>query len=477
MRIEHLIDRAVARHPQKVALICAERRWTYAALAEELDRRAAVLVEAGVQPGEIVLTSVPATDDLTITALACCRAAVVMLPISGQLAPGEMAALAAQARPRMILTGDGAAHPVLTDYPALPLALPGTPGEAAHTEAQARSTRSGGDAPAMLRTTSGTTRTLPKLAILPHRQFTWRRSSRAWWETGDGVYCKPQEHLIGPYDIFQVFALGATLVQTAALAPDRLEHELARHGVTDLWTVPARLHPLAQSPHPPPAGLRLRAIRTGSAPLPPGLREAIARRYGVPVVQTYGSSEMNFIIATPPRETPTEGIGTALPGVTIRLVDEDGRDVPEGEIGELIARPPATMLGYLADPAATAAILRDGWVYTGDLARRDAAGGYALVGRRSLLINTGGRKVSPEEVEAILVEHPGVREAVVVAAPDAARGAIIRAIIVPEGPPPTVSELGRFCRARLAAYKVPRQFEFRDTLPRSPLGKVLRAKL
>jgi long-chain acyl-CoA synthetase len=152
--------------------------------------------------------------------------------------------------------------------------------------------------------------------------------------------------------------------------------------------------------------------------------------------------------------------------------------VPDGALGELIVRSPGLMLGYLGDPEATAEALRDGWLHTGDNARRDADGCYHLAGRRGLLINVAGHKVSPEEVEAILEEHHGVREAVVVPQPDARRGEVVKAIVVPEGAALTEQELRRFCRARLAGYKVPRSVEFRrEPLPRSALGKVLRQRL
>ncbi|MFN8513288.1 MAG: AMP-binding protein [Chloroflexia bacterium] len=158
-------------------------------------------------------------------------------------------------------------------------------------------------------------------------------------------------------------------------------------------------------------------------------------------------------------------------------MDDQGEDVPPGATGELLVRSPGLMLGYLGDPRATAEVLRDGWYHTGDLARRDEAGYYWLEGRRSLRISVGGYKVAPEEVESVLLQHPAVREAVVLAAPDRLRGEVVRAVIVPDGQPPTPSELRRFCAAHLARYKIPRRIEFRDDLPRSPLGKVLRNRL
>jgi len=163
-----------------------------------------------------------------------------------------------------------------------------------------------------------------------------------------------------------------------------------------------------------------------------------------------------------------------MPWVDVRIVDDDGRDVPDGKAGELLVRSPDLMTGYVGDPKATAAVFRDGWLRMGDLARRDAEGFYYLAGRRNLRINVGGFMVSPEEVEAVLLRHPGVREGVVLGATDVTRGEVVRAVIVPAEPSPSVAALRAHCRTYLAAYKVPRQWEFRAALPRSPLGKVLR---
>ncbi len=179
------------------------------------------------------------------------------------------------------------------------------------------------------------------------------------------------------------------------------------------------------------------------------------------------------MIGTPRGGAPQGSIGTPYPGFRVRLLDEGGADVPDGEAGELLIHSPTRMLGYLGDPDATA-ILRDGWLHTGDPATRDADGYYFLAGRRTLRINVGGFKVAPEEIEAILMQHPAVREVVVLAAADARRGEAVRAVIVPHGEAPTVADLRRFCRTRLATHQVPRIWEFRDALPRSPLGKVLR---
>ena len=179
-------------------------------------------------------------------------------------------------------------------------------------------------------------------------------------------------------------------------------------------------------------------LRTIGAVLPDAVRSAAAARYGAPLAEEYGTAECVSIMGASGLETPHGSVGRPYPGVEVRLLDGAGREVPQGAIGELAVRSPGIMLGYLDDRDATAAVLRDGWYHTGDSARRDAAGYYYILGRRGLLINVGGSKVAPEEVEAVLERHPAVREAVVVPQPDARRGEVVKAIVVPAGGVPDV---------------------------------------
>ncbi len=476
IRVEQLVAEAAVQRPDHLALIFGARRWTYAALRDEMDRRAALLVEVGLQPGDIVLTTEPVTDDVAIAFLACCRASLVLLYLSPKLTGAELMPLIARANPACALTRDGQPHPAMPLIPPLPLSLPGQPSEEARREAKRRSNCGTVDDPAIIQTTSGTTGGMPKLACLPHQLLTWLRATPAWWETADQVAYIPRPHAIAARLMCVVLGLGATMVLSDATDPAHLESEMAACGATALWAVPGLLQLLIARDRPPPAGLHLAFVRTATAPLPPDLLRQAARRYDATVVQEYGSIEGGSMMGTP-RGTPDGSIGQPYPGVAARIVDEDGGDVPEGSVGELLIHAPARICGYIGDPDATARAYRNGWLLTGDLARRDADGFYFLEGRRALRINVGGYKVAPEEVEAALMGHPDVREAVVFAMLDSGRGEVVRAVIVPRAAPPTTGELRRYCMDRLASYKVPRQWEFRDELPRSPLGKVLRYRL
>jgi len=308
-------------------------------------------------------------------------------------------------------------------------------------------------------------------------ELTWHRFRQSWWAGPDDVVYRPGRAYFPVRDLCELLYAGTTFALSHATHPARIEAELVAYRVTGLVTVPAVIRLLADQRGARPAGLMLRVLSFAAAPLPRALREAAQQRYGLPIFQAYGSTEGGSLIRVQDEQTPDGSIGTPYAGVLTRIVTADGDDVPSGAIGELIVRSPGVMRDYLDDPTATARALRDGWLWTGDLARCDGDGFYYLEGRRALHINVGGFKVTPEEIEAVLETHPAVREAVVLPMPDVVHGEVPRAVIVPYDAPPTAAALRRFCRERLATYKVPRRFEFRTELPRSPLGKVLRQQL
>ncbi|MDQ6907709.1 MAG: fatty acid--CoA ligase family protein, partial [Chloroflexota bacterium] len=376
-----------------------------------------------------------------------------------------------------IFTVDGMADAAFPALSPLPLTLPGSPTIASRVEAMRRSADGTADAAFSLFLTSGTTGATPKLVCQPHRTMTWRHHQPDWWAAADQVVYRLHGAFFQPRPLAEIFCYGATMFLSRPKDPAQMEAEMVACGATAILTNVPTARLLAEQATSPPPGLAIRVVRTGAMALPAPIRHAAAQRYGAAVLEEYASTEGGQMLGTPRAGAPDGSIGIPNPGVGARIVDEHGTDVPEGEMGELIVQSPGLMLGYLDDTEATVATLRDGWLWTGDLARRDADGYYFLEGRRALRINVGGHKVAPEAVEAVLAPHPAVREVVVLAAPNRLRGEVVRAIIVPRGEQPTVAELRRFCRARLATYQVPRIWEFRDTLPRSPLGKVLRRLL
>jgi crotonobetaine/carnitine-CoA ligase len=220
--------------------------------------------------------------------------------------------------------------------------------------------------------------------------------------------------------------------------------------------------------------------------VPANLHRQMTDRWGFPWVDGYGITEGNFVTRVPldlaADAVGSGSIGIACPEVTIRLVDDDGADVPHGATGEFWIRGPGLMRGYLNRPEATAEVLREGWFHTGDLGRQDERGLYYFVGRQKDMIRRSGENLAAAEVEEVLRAHPKVLEAAVIGVPDELRGEEVKAFILPvEGAGPATippGELAAWCAARLAAYKVPRYIEYRATdFPRTPSLRVAKTLL
>jgi malonyl-CoA/methylmalonyl-CoA synthetase len=222
-------------------------------------------------------------------------------------------------------------------------------------------------------------------------------------------------------------------------------------------------------------GARMRLFVSGSAPLPAHVFEAFRATFGHAILERYGMTETLMIASNPYDGERRPGtVGQPLPGVGTRIVDAQGGDVGDGEVGELLVRGPAVFPGYWRRPDATAEAFAGDWFRTRDLAVRSADGYVALRGRASDLIITGGFNVYPREVEDVLLEQPGVRETVVVGRPDERRGEVPVAYVVGEANP---AALEAACRRQLASFKVPRAFFHVDSLPRNALGKVEKHRL
>lgn len=223
---------------------------------------------------------------------------------------------------------------------------------------------------------------------------------------------------------------------------------------------------------------RLRFAIAGGAALRPSVAAEWERLVG-PVLEGYGLTETTGIVScNPPTAARRAGsVGLPVPGTDIRIVDKQGRDVPVGGSGELLVRGPQVATGYRGDEPELLESFENGWVRTGDIAAFEASGMLVIRDRTKDMVLVSGFNVYPNEVEAVLTSHPGVAEAAVIGVPDDRTGESVRAFVVLRDPPPSIQELDRHCRMKLAAYKVPREFLARAELPKSAVGKILRANL
>jgi len=281
--------------------------------------------------------------------------------------------------------------------------------------------------------------------------------------------------------------LGSTLVLMPRFDVQKVCGLLVREGVTMMPIVPPAINALCQAAEAGifPKSHKVHWVKSGAAPLAPELARRMTDLTGILVNQGYGMTEASPVThvgyIAPPEMYRPASIGQPLALTDCRVLDLNGQDVPPGEQGELVMRGPQFMMGYWKEAQATAAVLRDGWYFSGDIVRVDAEGFYYILDRSKEMIKYKGFPVAPAEVESLLLEHPSVRDCGVVAKPDIAAGEIPCAFVVlREGFAPSDAlekELRGFVADRLAHHKQPREIRFVDAVPRTPSGKILRREL
>lgn len=290
----------------------------------------------------------------------------------------------------------------------------------------------------------------------------------------------PMSHISGPIYCNEIADKGSTMVIFDQFNPVTLLEGIQKHRITIFHGVPIIFQLLLGLPNLKDYDTRsaeLAAMMGTTVPLSLMRAFKVAQPH-VNVIQGYGLTETSPLITlTEPHQADAKmaSIGRAVPGVEIKIVDESGTEVPDGEAGEIITSGPHVMKGYFRRPEATAERIRGGWLYTGDIGRRDSDGYYYHLGRKDEMIITGGLNVYPAEVENLLYEHPQIQEAVVFPISDPKRGYVIgAAVVLRPGEKTNEKELLSFLRANLSSFKVPQEIKIRDSLPRTSTGKVMR---
>jgi long-chain acyl-CoA synthetase len=263
--------------------------------------------------------------------------------------------------------------------------------------------------------------------------------------------------------------------------PARVLELLETAGITVFPGVPAMFVALLQfGAERTQAFAKVRLCVSGGAPMPVAVMQAFEQRFNTVIIEGDGPTECSPVTSVNPPNGPRKvgTIGVALPGVEMRIFDDQDREMPVNEVGEIVVRGENVMLGYHNQPEATAEAMRSGWYHTGDLGRVDGDGYFTIVDRKKDMLIVGGLNVYPREIEELLYTHPAVADAAVIGAPDPLRGEEVVAVIAlkPEVQA-NAREIREFCRRSLANYKVPRRVVFREALPRSGTGKVLKRLL
>ncbi|GGJ72105.1 long-chain acyl-CoA synthetase [Anoxybacillus voinovskiensis] len=332
--------------------------------------------------------------------------------------------------------------------------------------------------------TSGTTGK-PKGAMLTHKNVYSNAQ-----DTANYLKINGEDRVIATLPMFHVFCLtvalnaplmnGGTVLIVPKFSPAKI-FQLAREEKATIFAgVPTMYNFLYQYEEGKAEDLQtLRLCISGGASMPVALLKNFEQKFKVIISEGYGLSEASPVTCFNPLDRPRKpgSIGTSIMNVENKVVNEFGEEVPVGEVGELIVRGPNVMKGYYNMPEETAHTIRDGWLYTGDLAKMDEEGYFYIVDRKKDMIIVGGYNVYPREVEEVLYSHPDVVEAAVIGVPDPNFGEAVKCFVVSRNPDLTEEQLMSYCRERLAKYKVPSSIEFLQELPKNTTGKILRRAL
>ena len=488
------------RRGDKVATIYEDRVTTYAELEARANQQAHKLLEAGIGKGDRIAVLAKNVDRFFELNFAALKVGAVLVPVNFRLAPPEVAFVVNDARAILLFVGEdyyGLVEQIdeeLSDtstiiamhdnhdrwfgfqdwYRDAPTARPDVE-------------VSGGDV-ALQVYSSGTTG-YPKgveithdnlNAIIPSAMRTWGN-----WATDDvNIVAMPLYHIAGSLWGFVAYAIGATNVVMPEVDPGRILEDIEKYRITQALFVPAVILFLTQHPNVTKTDFSsLKMVVYGASPIPFELQQKAVELFGCDFAQVYGLTETSGAVTYLPPEAHDgsprmKSCGKAMWPSEIKVVDNDGKECPAGEVGEILVRSPQVMKGYWNQPEATAEAIRDGWFYSGDAGYFDDDGYLYIHDRVKDMIVSGGENIYPAEIESALFGHPAIADVAVIGVPDEKWGEAVKAVIVlNEGHDLSEEDLIVHARKKIAGYKIPRSVDFVAELPRNPTGKVLKREL
>ncbi|MEI2701558.1 MAG: long-chain fatty acid--CoA ligase [Baekduia sp.] len=488
MNLAQNLAASAAEHPDAPAIKLDDLVLTYSQLDAASARVAGMLAARGIGAGDRVGIMLPNVPYFPIAYYGVLRLGAVVVPMNVLLKERETGFYLSDSGAKAVIAWhdflDAAEHGA-DEAGAETISV--VPGEfeqlLAAAEPRAEVVERSDSDPAVILYTSGTTGT-PKGADLTHGNLRSNVGTMAPLEVVSG------DVILGALPLFHSFGqtcamntcieAGACLTLLPRFEPAKALEMFARDRVTVFMGVPTMYSAMLHDPAAATADTStLRLAISGGASLPGELMRAFEGQFGCVILEGYGLSETSPVASfNQPGARKVGSIGRPVAGVEMKIVGDDGEDMPQGETGEIAIKGPNVMAGYWNRPDATAEVMRGDWFLSGDVGRMDEDGYYFIVDRKKDLIIRGGYNVYPREVEEVLYEHPAVREAAVIALPHDELGEEVGAAIsLKEGADATPEQVQAYVKEQVAAYKYPRQVWVLDDLPKGPTGKILKREI
>jgi len=499
---------AAAICPDKDAIVFEDKRYTFSQLSERVNRLANGLLKLGVSKGDRVSFLQVNCNQCVENYFAVAKTGAIYMPLNFRAKEKELGYMLNTAEAETLIAGERYIPLIKSIRPELKtlknfISIENKHDDMLYYEDIISSSPDdevvvdiGEDDTTMLMYTAGTTG-FPKGVMLSHNSFSAYvlENVTPADPTSDesNILTVPLYHVAGIQAMMAAIYGGRTLVMERQFEPEEWMTLVEKEKVNRAMMVPTMLKQLLDHPDFKKHDLSsLRVITYGAAPMPlPVIRKALEEFPGVSFINAFGQTETaSTITALGPEDhvlTGTEeekekklkrlaSIGKPMADVEMKVVDEEGNTLPQGEVGEILARGPRVMSGYWKDEEKTAKTIdKDGWVHTGDVGYVDEDGYYFLSGRSSDMIIRAGENISPEELENVIRDHPKVGDVAVIGVPDETWGEEPRAVVIPKkGEKPTEEEIMEYCRQNLASFKRPRSVVFVDELPRNPMGKLIK---
>ena len=490
MNLAALGDANVGKYGEYPSLVFEGREWTNVEQQREAAKLANALRRLGVGVGDRVVVLLPNCPEVLQAYGGIFRSGAVAVPVIFLLTADEVHHILADSGAKVAITSPELLAKVEGFDGKIVLVGGEAAGATAWPELLAREPDTfpmvdrADDDLAVILYTSGTTGK-PKGVALSHGNLESNaRAAASLWELDReqwNLAVLPLSHSYGLTVMNSGNILGTRAVLLRWFNPELVLDAIRQYRVQSMAGVPTMFVYLLHYPEADRFDTSsMRSWGSGAAPLPVEIVEPFERKFGGRLLEGYGLTEASPVVSAH-RLSGTRklgSVGTTIPGVEVRILDDTDREVPRGEVGEVCVRGANVMLGYYGLPDETAKTLRNGWLHTGDMGRLDEDDFLFIVERKKDLIIRGGFNVYPREVEEVLYAHPKIAEAAVVGVSDPLMGEEVRAWVAPKsGVDVTADEVIAFCQERLAKFKCPREVRFVTTLPKSPVGKILRKEL